>query len=236
MKKFRVSSSVSVIAHQFRNPLYVIKVYLEALSSESIGSINKKQKEYLGDVLKNVSRMLGLVDDLLDISGIEEKRYDMKPEPLDLAGLVQLVVDDFVSWSKGLNCKIIFERPRAFPLVYADSVKIRRVIENLISNAVKYKSAGKGKVIIKLAKKGRKEILFSCSDNGIGILKEDYKKIFSKFYRSEDAIIIDPSGSGLGLYIIKAILEMHKGRIWFKKNRARGMTFYFTLPVYAKGK
>ena len=101
-----------------------------------------------------------------------------------------------------------------------------------IGEAVKYKKAGQGIVEITLTKKG-KEIIFSCKDNGISISKKDFKKVFTKFYRSEEAMEIDPTGAGLGLYLNQATVEASGGKIWFSKNKDFGMTFYFSLPVFS---
>ena len=227
----KISEVISVVAHQLRHPLSVIKSYLEVLISQDLGKINQKQKEYLEDALSNVKRMAENVNQLLDVSRIEEGRYELKLKPFSLQELTQSIIEDLSLWAEASNCEIIFQRPKDFlPKVVADPLKIHQVVENLITNAVKYKKPGRGKVEISLGKKGS-QVLFACKDNGIGILQEDLKKIFTKFYRSEGAMEIDPSGSGLGLYLNKAVVELSGGKIWFSKNRDFGMTFYFTLPV-----
>jgi len=229
-EKPKMSEVVSVVAHQLKNPLSVIKGYLEVLIGEELGKINAKQKEYLSDAFENVGRMSRIVNYLLDISRIEEGRYELKLEKVNLEKITSQVIKDFSFWVKASNCQILFKKPKKLPKVLVDPLKIRQVIENLISNAVKYKSVGLGKIEISIKKKD-KNLTFACKDNGIGIPKEDFKKVFSKFYRSEKAIELDPSGSGLGLHINKAIVTLAGGKIWFRKNKDVGMTFYFTLPV-----
>lgn len=227
----KISEVISVVAHQLRHPISVIKSYLEALLLEDFGKINSKQREYLVDSLENIKRMAKNINDLLNISLIEEGKYELKLKLLSLEKITESVVNNLALWTEAANCEVIFQKPKEkLPKVLADPLKIRQVLENLISNAIKYKKAGRGKIEINLAKKG-KEVLFSCKDNGIGIAEEDFKKVFSKFYRSEEAMEIDPSGSGLGLYLNKAIVELSGGKIWFSKNKDFGMTFYFTLPV-----
>jgi signal transduction histidine kinase len=229
-KKTKISEPVSIVAHQLKNPISALYGYLEVLLAEEIGKINQKQREYLADALKNVEAMSRIVKDILDVSKIEEGRYQIKPQPTDLVKTTQEVIGDFSLWAKASNCKILFEKPKKFPLTKVDPSKIRYVVENLISNAITYKSPGPGKIEVSLKKKeGR--TLFICKDNGVGIPKEDFKKVFSKFYRSEDAISLYPAGTGLGLYISKAIIDLNKGKIWFEKNKDKGMTFYFSLPV-----
>lgn len=230
LQKPKVAEVISIVAHQLKTPLSVIKGYVEVLISQDLGEINKKQKEYLSDALENVGRMSKTVNYLLDVSRIEEGQYELKLEKISLDKVIQKIIKDFSPWLKASNCQIILKKPKKIPKVLVDPLKIRQVIENLISNALKYKNPGEEKIEISLKKKGNK-LLFSCKDNGIAIPKEDFKKVFSKFYRSEKAVELDPAGTGLGLYINKAIIELSGGKIWFKKNKDSGLTFFFTLPI-----
>ena len=229
-KKARVSDTISIVAHQLKNPISVLYGYLEVLASEDLGKLNKKQKEYLLDALKNVEAMSNIVKDLLDVSKIEKGKYKIKPQVVDLGKICKEIIKNLSSWARASNCEIVFSAPAKLPNVYVDPSKIRYVIENLISNAVMYKSSGPAKVEVKL-KKRKDKVLFMCKDNGIGISKKDVDKIFSKFFRSEEAVMLNPAGTGLGLYISKAIIRLNGGEIWFEKNKNKGMTFYFTLPI-----
>jgi len=232
-QKPKVAEVISIAAHQLKNPLSVIKGYLEILFSGDYGKINKKQKEYLKDALENVERMGKIINSLLDVAKIEENKYEMKPQPFKLEDLIESVVNDFSYWVKAYNCRIIFEKPNDVPEVVGDNLKTRQVVENLISNALKYKAAGEGKIEIGM-NWDEKEVAVSFKDNGIGIPKEDADKVFSKFYRSEEAMEKDPEGNGLGLYIDKAIVELNGGKLWFKNNEDFGVTFFFTIPINAK--
>ena len=230
IQKPKISEVVSIIAHQLKNPISILKNYLEVLISEELGSLNQKQKEYLSDILENVERMDETANHLLDVYFIEEKKYKLKKEKFFLGKIAREVIKDFSIWASAANCQIFLKEERGLPKVLSDSFKIHQVIENLISNAIKYKKPGREKIEINLKKKG-KFILFSCKDEGVGIPKSDFKKVFKKFYRSEKAMELDPTGSGLGLFISKAIVKLSGGKIWFKKNKNSGMTFYFTLPI-----
>lgn len=232
-QKPKMAEVVSIVAHQLKTPLSVIKGYVEVLLEGDLGETNEKQKEYLSDALENIRRMAKIVNYLLDVSRIEEGRYELKLEKTSLEEITQEVIRNLSSWAKASNCQFVFKKSSLLPRALIDSLKIQQVIENLISNALKYKNPGQGKIEISLKKVGR-DVLFSCKDNGIGIPKEDSKKIFTKFYRSEKAVEADPSGTGLGLYINKAIIELNDGKIWVKKNKGPGMTFYFTLPIAKK--
>ena len=232
-EKSKIAEAISIVAHQLRHPISVIKSYLEALISEDFGKLNPKQEEYIEDALENIKRTTATINHLLDVSRIEEGRYELKLEPVSLVEVTETVTRELSLWAEASNCELIFKKPRGpLPPILTDSLKIRQVVENLIANAIKYKKVGRGKVEISLAKKG-KEIIFSCKDNGMGIPKEDFKKVFTKFYRSEEAMEIDPTGSGLGLYLNKATIEASGGKVWFLKNREFGMTFFFSLPIFS---
>lgn len=230
-RKPNISDTVSIIAHQLKSPLSVIKGYLEALISGECGEINSFQKEYLSDALENVEKMKRNIDDLLIAQRVEEGKFKITPKPISLEKIISNVLANFSLWAKALNCKLIFEKSGKLPRALGDPQAVRGVIENFISNAVKY-SRGKGKVEISITLRKRdKKLIFSCRDNGITIPKKDFKKVFTKFYRSEKAMTMDPSGAGLGLYINKAIITLCGGKIWFSKNKGSGMTFYFSLPI-----
>lgn len=234
IKKQEITEAVSIAAHQLKTPISIIKGYLEALISGDRGKITPPQEEYLSDALENVKKMSVFIENFLDVSRIEEKRFEMNFRSVSLEELVSQVLINLSTWVQANNCEIKLNVEKELPDVSTDPAKIRHVVENIITNAVKYKPV-RGKIEITL-KKGGSRVVFSCKDNGIGIPEKDYKKVFSKFYRSERALELDSSGSGLGLYINKAIVELSGGKIWFEKNKGPGMTFYFSLPVAASRK
>jgi len=225
----KITETVSIIAHQLKSPLSAIKGYLEALISGECGKINSFQREYLSDSLENVKRMKRNIDDLLVVKRIEEGKFKIIAKPISLGEITFNVLKDFSLWAQALNCKLLFKRPKKLPQVLSEPQVIRGVVENLISNAIKY-TRGRGRVEVSIFPKD-KMLIFSCQDNGIGIPEEDFDKVFTKFYRAEKAVEIDPSGTGLGLYINKIVLESSRGKIWFSKNKRSGMTFYFSLPI-----
>src|SRR3989344_2310430 len=129
----KISEVISIVAHQLRHPLSVIKSYLEVLISQDLGEINQKQKEYLQDAISNVKRMAENVNQLLDVSRIEEGKYELKLKPFSLEKVTQFIVGDLNLWAEASNCKIIFQRPKAsLPEVLADPLRIHQVVENLI--------------------------------------------------------------------------------------------------------
>jgi signal transduction histidine kinase len=228
-----ISEPISIVAHQLKNPISVIKGYLEILIAEDEGKINEKQREYLTDAFTNVQNAISVIREVLDVAMIEEDRYALKSDAVDLVPITHEAIANYLRFAKASNCEIVFNEIGESAFVYTDATKIRQVVENFISNAIKYKSPGRGKVDVKIVVKDD-EILFSCRDNGVGIPQEDFDRVFSKFYRSEKSLDIDPSGTGLGLSINKAIVELSGGKIWFTKNADQGTTFHFSLPSAKK--
>jgi len=182
--------------------------------------------------LDEVDRMVSLVKDLLDAARIDQKELKLNIQPTDLVKLIKDTIDNVATFARATNASISFMPEGEIPLVSVDATKIQQAVNNIIDNAMRYEQ-GRGEIIIRLKKVGQK-IIFSCQDNGIGISKEEQKKIFSKFYRGRKAIELLPTGSGLGLFITKAIIEQSGGKIWFESNLGDGSTFYFFLPVQLK--
>jgi signal transduction histidine kinase len=230
LNKTRVSEAISIAAHQLKTPISVVKSYIEVLLSGDLGLLNDKQSDYLKDVMENVKRMSILVNQLLEISRLDQGRYELAPEEFSLPELTKEIVNGFLRISRAYNAVLTVNFDANLPAAFADRLKIRQVIENLISNALKYKEAGPGKIEIYITEKNG-QLLFSCKDNGIGISEEDKDKIFSKFYRSEKAVELDPNGTGLGLYINREIINLSGGKIWLEENPNKGLTFCFILPI-----
>ena len=232
IKKSGKSGVVSVFAYKLKTPISAVKGYLESLIAGDRGEINLFQKEYLSDALENIKKISNFIEILQDVNKAEANRLEIKFKKVNLKDIIEKTLTELNVWIKASNCDISFKASENIPEILADSVKIKRVIQDLIVNAVTYKKR-KGRVEIVLEKKGKK-VLFNCKDNGVGIPKKELKNVFSKFYRSQASIEIDPTGTGLDLYIDKAIINQHGGKIWFSKNRGAGMTFYFSLPVIKK--
>lgn len=227
--QYKISEVISIVSHQLKTPLSIIKGYLEVLISEDVGKINFKQKDYLGDALLNVQRMVDLVKNLLDVSRIEEGRMEFKLEPSNLEKIVKEIIQEFNPLARAKNCAISFKVNGEIPLLNIDRLKIKQVISNLVANAINYNER-RGMVKITLQRKGN-NVYFHCQDFGIGIPEKEKNKVFKKFYRSEKAMNLSTEGSGLGLFISKAIIDKSGGKIWFKSQKAKGTTFCFSLPV-----
>lgn len=230
-EKTKIPEVVLVFAHRLKDPINALKGYFDILLSKEAGEINPRQEEYLKDALEILERINRTVNEFLEAAKAEAGIFEINPKPIALEEIIAQIIKDFFYWARALNCEITFRKPTDLPRVWADPARIREVIENFISNSVKY-TKGKGLVEISLEKK-KDEVIFKCEDNGVGIKKEDFDKIFKKFFRSKEAMSLNPQGSGLGLFLNKIIIEMHQGRIWFQPKK-RGIIFYFSLPIAKK--
>ncbi|MFH1838139.1 MAG: ATP-binding protein [Candidatus Kuenenbacteria bacterium] len=224
------SEFITIAAHQLRTPLTGIKWSLEMIINEEEGKITNKQKKLLVNTYQSNERMIKLVNGLLVVSHLEEGHYIYKLSEIQIENLIQEIIKNFEIQIKSKNIKCVFNKlEKNLPKIKIDAERIKMVLENLIDNAIKY-TPQKGKIIISL-KENSKEIEILIKDTGIGISKENQERLFTKFFRSAEALKIETSGSGLGLFIAKNIIEAHKGKIWVESEEKNGSTFYFTLPI-----
>lgn len=220
---------VSASAHQLRTPLSAIKWALKMLLEGDLGRVTLKQKEILQKAYKSNEKMLELINDLLNLSRIEEGRYLGKLKSCQLQEIISEIISSYQDKIQAKKIRFEFKKPKKkLKKINVDPEKIKLAIENLIDNSIKYTPKG-GKITIDLKEKENK-IYFKIEDTGIGIPKQQQKKVFSKFFRATNIREIDTEGTGLGLFITKNIIEAHKGRIWFKSEEGKGTTFYFLLP------
>jgi len=221
---------VSLAAHQLRTPLAAIKWTLRMLLDGDLGQISKEQKEFLDKTYVSNERMINLINDLLDVARIEEGRYIYKQSLVDLGPIVQFVINSYKEEIERKKINFIFLKPKEkLPRIMVDVEKIRLALNNLFDNAIKY-TPPEGKVIISL-RSAKKAIEFSIKDTGVGIPKDQQERVFTKFFRAANVMRLETEGSGLGLFIVKNIIEAHQGRAWFKSEEGKGTTFYFTLPA-----
>lgn len=221
---------VSLAAHQLRTPLSAIKWALRMLLDGDMGSIKKDQKNFLEKTYQSNERMITLVNDLLNLTRIEEGKYLYNPTATQLELVAKFVVDSYKDEAKAKNIKLTLRKSDSLlRSVKIDVEKIRLAMQNIIDNAIRYSADGSEVVVSCLG--NEKEIEFSVQDGGIGIPKDQRSRIFSKFFRGSNAVRIDTDGSGLGLYIAKNIIEAHGGRIWFESEPEKGATFHFSLPI-----
>lgn len=222
---------VSLASHQLRTPLSAINWYTEMLLSEDAGAITDMQREYLGEVSRGSRRMVELVNALLNVSRIELGTFAVQPEPTDVVELARDVINELKS--KILEKKLHIEEAYTenLPKMMVDPKLTRIVFQNLLTNAVKY-TPEEGKISISIAMSADKTMFtIAVSDTGYGIPKEDQSRIFTKLFRASNIREKETDGTGLGLYIIKSIVEHSGGTVTFESEEGKGTTFTLTLPV-----
>lgn len=229
------SEFITIAAHQLRTPLSGIKWTSEMLLNQELGELNPQQLDGLKQISDNTGKLIELVNDLLDVSKIEEGKFGYVFERADLIKVIEEVVLAHQQMAQQYKVKIIFNKPNVnLPLLLMDKSKISVVLQNLIENAIKY-NVENGEVRIKVEQlKDKPFVQVAVEDTGIGINKNDLPKLFTKFFRSQDTLKKETSGSGLGLYISKNIIRRHGGEIWANSIEKRGSTFYFVLPTDEK--
>ncbi|MBU1164745.1 PAS domain-containing protein [Patescibacteria group bacterium] len=242
---------VAITVHELKSPLGITKWSLEMLQSENAGKLNKDQRELISQIYRGNERLLVLVRDLLNLSKLQEGKFEVEAQPCYFQEVVSDIVKGFKSSAKKKKVILVWSPPK-LPKVLADKNRVAQVAQNLISNAIKYTKTN-GKVTVDIKKFSGKELkemnkklkyakltnfsnkkgylVFSVKDTGIGISLDDQKRLFGKFFRSKDVLKSKTEGTGLGLYITKSIVMLHKGDIWFESTPKEGSIFYFSLPI-----
>jgi signal transduction histidine kinase/putative methionine-R-sulfoxide reductase with GAF domain len=232
------SEFVSFVAHELKNPMTSIKGYSELLAKGAVGPINDMQGNFLNTIHSNVERMSTLVSDLNDNSKIEAGRLRLDFKAIDLSSALEDVMRSTKRQLEDKKQTASTNLPEKLPRLWADPTRLAQVLVNLVSNANKYTPEG-GQVTIGAEKaanqwdpEGAAEVIHIwVQDTGIGISLEDQKKVFQKFFRSDDQKARESPGTGLGLNITRSLIEMMGGRIWFESEFRQGTTFHFTVPV-----
>lgn len=233
------SKFVSVTTHQLRTPLAGIKWTFNMLQAGQLGVISAEQKEFIDKGVDSTQKMIQIVNDLLHIDLQGDGTADLLTlEPVDISALVEEVAAEFFSPAGSKKINLTVAKPAgALPPIMADRSKIKIALENLVDNAIKYTPIA-GQVTVTISDKNlnsvNHNIELSVRDSGIGISPNDQPKIFQKFFRSTGAVSVEPDGSGLGLYIVKDIIEKHHGSVWFESTIGQGTTFYLVLPLKQK--
>lgn len=226
------SGFISVASHQLRTPLTTIRWYSEMLLSEDAGALSDTQKDFLNEIHGGAERLYQTIDLLLGISRVESGRIKEEKTPIDLTAFTNDIVHELAPsvTEKGLTVSVMPPSVE-IPNVFLDQLMLRQVVMNLVSNAIRYTNKN-GTIEIFWSKSGdNREAVYSVSDNGIGIPESQRGRIFTKFFRAENALVKVPDGSGLGLALVKELVETWKGRVWFETEEGKGTTFTFTVPL-----
>ena len=227
------SQFLANMSHELRTPLNAILGYTELIVDQIYGEVPEKIKEVLDRVQKSGKHLLGLINDVLDLSKIEAGQLTLSLSDYAFSDVVQAVVSAVGSLAAEKQLRLTVDVAPELPVGQGDERRITQVLLNLVGNAIKFTE--RGEVTIRVVASGG-TFLAAVADTGPGIKKEDQEKIFEEFQQSDTAVAKSKSGTGLGLAIAKRIVELHGGRIWVESVLGKGSTFFVSVPINAERK
>jgi signal transduction histidine kinase len=220
---------LGMAAHDLRNPLSTIKGYLDLFLTGALGELTADQKEVMNDMNQTSDIMLGLINDLLDVTAIETGNLQLKRQPTKLDELLHSIQTSLRILANAKSIEIKLDLPMSLPVLPLDQSRIKQVLTNLITNAVKYSFSRT--IILLSANVFEKEVWISVKDQGQGIPVEEMKNLFKEFSRTSVKPTAGEKSIGLGLAITRRIVEAHGGMIWVDSEIGKGSTFTFSLPI-----
>jgi PAS domain S-box-containing protein len=223
------SDFISIVSHELRTPLTAIKGFLSMTLKNDFGPLSEKQYHYLSRVYQSNQRMIDLVEDLMDATYIESGKITLNIAPVALDSIVGNVVSELAAKGAAGHIMINVKRRQRLPLVLADETRLHQIVLNLVDNAIKY-SMPNTEVQVTFQVKGD-ELITTVTDHGVGIGKSQIERLFTKFGRIFNPLSVQAGGTGLGLYIVKNLVESHDGRIWVTSQESKGSKFNFSLPI-----
>jgi signal transduction histidine kinase len=225
------SEFLANMSHELRTPLNSIIGFSELMLDQVPGPVNKKQRQCLEDILISGRHLLSLIDQVLDLSKIESGRAELRLAEVALPGLTESLKNTMLPILKPRRQGLTVRLEKDLPPVYADKAKLRQVFFNLLSNSSRFTPEG-GMIEIEAVKNGS-YCRVSVADNGVGIKKEDQDRIFEPFCQLDNPQS-EGGGTGLGLVVVKQIVEKHGGRVWVESRYGKGSRFSFTLPLFSR--
>ncbi len=221
---------ISIASHELRTPITTIKGFLSMTLEGDYGHLNAAGEKGFKIMEASVNRLGNLIEDLLNVSRIEQNRLIVKQEPLNTVEILNSLADEFDLRIEQKGLKFKKDIPDDSPKIWAAEDKFRQVVINLLGNAVKYTKKGEIELIAK--KENEKFLTIMVKDSGVGMSAEERKNLFEKFYRIQSDDTRGIIGTGLGLWITKQIVEMMGGEIFVDSIKHVGSQFYFTIPIY----
>jgi two-component system, cell cycle sensor histidine kinase PleC len=218
------------VSHELRTPLNAVIGFADMMIQGYVGALNGKQKDYVQDILTSAQRLLALIADILDLSKAEAGKFELREDVADLTKIVRQASSDIrpaamhagVKLSAGLSAEPI--------IMKADPLRLRQVVDNILSNAVKFTEAG-GIVTMSLARLDSGDVRLKVSDTGIGIAEEDIPRVFMAFQQAESHLARRHVGTGLGLPMVKSLIELHGGKVALDSRVGHGTTVTVDLPA-----
>jgi len=230
-EKVRFVRFLGVVAHDLQSPLVATQTFLWQILDGFTGDITGEQQDILQKCSNRIDRLMRLIKDLLDIPRIESGQLVSEMKPMSLLEIIQDSKEELESLAKDKGMNISIEAPKKVTQIFGSGPRIQQVVENLVSNAIKYSDSGN--VLVKVSEK-QNEVKVEVMDSGTGISPKDLKHVFDDFFRGKDTA---ERGTGLGLSICKRIIEAHNGKIWAESpcpETGKGSKFSFTLPKKGK--
>lgn len=225
---------ISLVSHQLRTPLAAIRMYSEMLTGGTFGTIKQKQHGPINQITESSIRLIKLVDDILSISKVELGNFITAPLPTNINDLLAKHIKEVTPLAKEKNVTLQFAPDVRIKDVSIDVTIFDQVIHNLLTNAIRYTEQDKGVIDVAFTINKNKYLL-AVKDNGIGIPEEEKKFVFDRFFRANNAIKSGEVGTGIGLYLIKMMLDASNCKIWFESNESQGTTFYVQIPSQGMG-
>jgi signal transduction histidine kinase len=221
---------VSMVSHELRTPLNSVHGFIDLLLQGQMGELNEEQHTYLGYTQEGVQQLVSIVEDILFMTRSDSGQFEMKQQEVDLRVLVKQIIDSLQP--QALKAEVVLDKdiPAPSPILYVDPQRMKQVLNNLVTNAIKFTPPG-GTVTVRARPYNERFLMISVSDTGYGIPVEDRQHVFERFYQSNHAQQSKLGGYGLGLPIAKLIVEQHGGEISFESVIDKGTTFNFTAPL-----
>ncbi|MDL2362832.1 MAG: PAS domain-containing sensor histidine kinase [Patescibacteria group bacterium] len=226
------SEFISLASHQLRTPLSAIKTYSHMLIDGYMGDITPAQKKSLRTIISGANRMNELISTLLNITRIESGTIAVTPKVIDVDSVIDEIVKEVSMMAADKAVEVVAKESPKPVTIRTDLLIFKEIVTNLVTNGVKYTPEG-GSVIVQ-AKKRSADLLVTVSDTGWGIPKQSQDQIFSKFFRAPNIVRRETTGTGLGLYLVKGLVETLGGKIWFKSEEGKGTKFYLSIKPLKK--
>jgi hypothetical protein len=220
---------IAMASHQLSTPLAAIDGYVTMAAQGYYGKLDAKLQQKLDSAIERTNVMKGLINDLLNISRVTSGKFHLDISVNDIQALIETEVDQHKEEAAMKKVTIQYHEPdQQIPKIAFDKVKMQQVVSNFISNAIEYSPEGEVEIFLDFKDDS---VSLRVKDNGIGVPEEQKAKLFTKFYRGDNAKKIRPDGTGIGLYLAKRVIEDHKGKIIFESEPNKGSTFGFTIPA-----